>query len=104
MNDVQAKAEVDFTQAGVNPTVRVQGSLRTCMQFLDNASSDWEWMLCPWMVTAEYLYAKPSQDGVADNEPAQIMSIDSKHNAILHFTPACLLTIGDVIACAPLTL
>lgn len=100
---MEANAEIELTQAGVAPTVRAKGSLRSCMRFLDNASSNWEWLLCPWMVTAEYLYARPSQDRVADNAPAQIMSIDSRQNAIVNFTPACLLTIGDVIAYVPCT-
>lgn len=101
LNGLDAKAEIELTQAEAAPTVRAKASVHTCMRFLDNASSNWEWLLCPWMMSAEYLYARPSQDRVADNEPAQIVSIDSRQNAIVHFTPACLLTIGDVIACEP---
>ena len=101
LNGLDAKAEVELTQAGAAPTVRAKAALGTSVRFLDNASSNWEWLLCPWMVSAEYLYARPSQDRLADNEPAQIVSIDSRQNTIVNFTPACLLTIGDVIAYAP---
>jgi hypothetical protein len=97
---VEALAEIDRTQDEMPPTVRARGALRTSMRFLDNASSNWEWLLCPWQVSAEYLYARESQDLLADNEPAQIMAINSRQHAIVHFTPACLLTIGDVLAYA----
>lgn len=101
LSAMQLRAEVDVLQPDATPTVRARGDLRTSMRFLDIASGDWEWLLCPWQFGGEYLYvtetdAKVHSAGSA--EPAQIVSIQSRQHAIAHFTAASLLTIGDAIA------
>lgn len=98
---MQLQAEVDVLRPDAPPTVRARVDLRTSMRFLDIASGDWEWLLCPWQVGGEYLYVAatpPHSNGTAKTSPAQIMSVQSRQHAVTHFTPASLLTAGDAVA------
>ena len=98
---MQLQAEVDVLRPDAPPTVRARVDLRTSMRFLDIASGDWEWLLCPWQVGGEYLYVAatdPHSNGTAKTAPAQIMSVQSRQHAVTHFTAASLLTAGDAFA------
>lgn len=95
---LEGSAEVDFTSATAPPTARARLSCQSALRYLDNSSSDWEWLLSPWKVSAEYLYTRPRADtAAASATPAQFVSISSGQHAILRLSPACLLLCGDVI-------
>lgn len=101
VSSMQVRAEVDVLRPDAPPTLRGRGDLCTSMRFLDIASGDWQWLLCPWQVGGEYLYvtaAEAQMHSSVSNEPAQIISVESRQHAISHFTAASLLTIGDAIA------
>lgn len=103
LSSMRVRAEVDVLRPDEPPTVRVRGNLRTSMRFLDIASGDWQWLLCPWQLEAEYLYVTAVQAQMHSsnsNEPAQIVYLQSRQHAITHFTAASLLTVGDVVAYA----
>lgn len=100
---MHVEAEVDILRPDAPPTVRGRGDLRTSMRFLDIASGDWEWLVCPWQVNGEYLYVTasvPKGHSAISTEPAQIMAIHSRQHAITHFTAASLLTVGDAVTYA----
>eukprot|EP00892_Ulva_mutabilis_P007162 jgi/Ulvmu1/4818/UM020_0103.1 len=101
ITSMQVRAEVNVLRPDDRPTVRVRGDLRTSMRFLDIASGDWQWLLCPWQMEAEYLYVTAAQAQMhpsTSNEPAQIVYLQSRQHAIAHFTAASLLTVGDALA------
>jgi hypothetical protein len=96
ISGLQGRASIDVTDEGAPPTVDGRVELRTALRFLDNASSHWEWLLSPWALLGEYRFMQPAQTVASSASSSQSLSVSSPEHAILDFTPACLLVIGDI--------
>jgi hypothetical protein len=98
LSSVTGGAEIDVTSASVAPTVRGHLDLQSSVRFLDNSSSNWEWLLSPWSVSLKYTHSFPHFDGPLASPAQQFVSLTSSQHAIVHFNPACLLMLGDVMS------
>ena len=100
VNGVDAGAEVKYMAENAPPTVTTHLTLHPSLRFLDNSSSDWEWLLSPWRVNAEYLFSRPPPNAAITTTASQFISVSSHQHAIMHFNPASLLMVGDVMSFA----